>query len=718
LIARGRSPALPLPMDQNLSTSVQYVRGVGPRRASLLSRLGISTIRDALFHLPFRYEDRRTSAPMAELRIEETTSICGKILSAAVLSPSSRNPRLRLLEVVVTDGRGFLKAKWFNQTYLKRLFKPGQEVILYGVVKPDFRSRDRLFSGAQSFEMINPEYELIDDSDDEGLQLHTGRVVPVYRTTEGLSQRQIRSIMYRIVDDACRDLRDPIPRRVIGDLAFPSLAESLHNVHFPSDRFTPTEFGRGASPFHQRLAFDELFTLELGLAVLKRGETRKKGIAFAPDGSLASRLLSRLPFRLTAAQERVFAMILADMRSPYPMNRLIQGDVGSGKTVVALLCMLSAVECGYQAALMAPTEILAEQHFITIHRLVEDLGLAVRILTGDRRHRDRGALSSGEAHIAIGTHALIQEGVSFRNLGLIVIDEQHRFGVMQRALLRKKGANPDILIMTATPIPRTLALTLYGDLDYSMIDELPPGRTPVSTELVPESRKALVFSAISQEVGGGGQVYVVYPVIEGSEKQDLRDAVTGKERLQERYPDLNVGLIHGRMKAREREEVMAEFTQGRIHILVSTTVIEVGVDVPNAALMVIIHAERFGLSQLHQLRGRVGRGERRSRCLLLSYGASEEARRRLDVMVATTDGFRIAEEDLAIRGPGEFFGTRQSGLPDLRVSNLLRDARLLETARQRAFALVEEDPCLENHPLLRRSLEEFWGRKIELFKTA
>ncbi len=400
------------------------------------------------------------------------------------------------------------------------------------------------------------------------------------------------------------------------------------------------------------------------------------------------------------------------------MNRLIQGDVGSGKTIVAFMAMLAAVESGYQVALMAPTEILAEQHYLNIHCLAESFGLKIHLLTGSKKDKDYEAIALGNAQIVIGTHALIQEAVSFKRLGLIVIDEQHRFGVIQRAKLRKKGANPDTLIMTATPIPRTLAITLYGDLDYSLIDELPPNRTPVVTRVIRELQKNIVYDMIDRATSAGRQGYVVYPLIEESDKINLKAAITGMEALQNKFPNLKVGLIHGKLPTSEREEIMLDFKRGVIQVLVSTTVIEVGVDVPNATLMVIIHAERFGLSQLHQLRGRVGRGAAKSHCLLLNYGGSADAMRRLNVMARTNDGFAIAEKDLEIRGPGEFFGTRQSGLPDLRAANLLRDHKLLEIARKQAFSLIEKDTSLKSYPQLRRNLEDFWGKKLELFKTA
>ncbi len=707
-------------MSYDPASPVQYVKGVGPQRARLLARLGINTIRDALFHLPYRYEDRSTLIKIAQLSPDRLHTVAGKVAGAEIITPNPRRPRLRLFELVITDGSGVLKAKWFNQAYLKKLFKPGQEVVLYGTVKRDY--------WGSGFEMTNPEYEIIDDqalntqpesdlSDRPDEQIHTGRIVPVYRLTEGLSQKQLRNIMYAVVNGAASSIPDTIPQEIIAPLDLPGLSESISNIHFPVPQVSLDMLNSGASPYHQRLSFDELFTFQAGLAIIKKGEVLRKGIAFLPDGKLTERLLAALPFKLTGAQERVLGDIMNDMRSAAPMNRLIQGDVGSGKTIVALLSMLAAVESGYQAALMAPTEILAEQHYLNIHTLVENLGLKIHLLTGSRKNKNIQTISSGDADIVVGTHALIQEGVSFKKLGLIVIDEQHRFGVMQRATLKKKGANPDTLIMTATPIPRTLALTLYGDLDYSVIDELPPNRSPVITRQLSEKQKDYIYRIIEDEVSEGRQVYIVYPIIEESDKVNLKAAITGMEALKVKFPRFRVGLLHGRIKPAEREEVMREFKNGPLQILVSTTVIEVGVDVPNATLMVIIHAERFGLAQLHQLRGRVGRGGSQSHCVLLHYGGAEDARRRLGVMVSTNDGFKIAEEDLAIRGPGEFFGTKQSGLPDLKVANIVRDAKLLETARKAAFALIEKDPELRQYPKLRRSIEDFWGRKLELFKT-
>jgi ATP-dependent DNA helicase RecG len=685
---------------------IQYIKGVGPQRARLLSRLGIKTFKDALYYLPYRYEDRSNIRKISDLRYGNVETISGKVISAEVIRLPGKN--LKIFELIINDGSGLLKGKWFNQPFMKKNFKIGQKVLLCGAVKRDH------YRGI-GFEMDNPEYEII--SDDDSL-IHMNRIVPIYRVTSGLSVRQIRSIMFNIINTYINDVRDTIPAEVLRRNSLPDLSESLLQIHFPSDNVDIELLNRGVSDFHKRLSFDELFMLELGLAVMKRGNELEKGIAFNPDGAFMKRLIEMLPFRLTRSQERAFSDILRDMKIPYTMNRLLQGDVGCGKTVVALMAMLTAAECGYQSALMAPTEILAEQHYINIHRMIEDLGLKICLLIGSKKDRPLSKITSGEINIVVGTHALIQEGVTFKNLGLVVIDEQHRFGVVQRALLRKKAANPDVLVMTATPIPRTLALTLYGDLNYSIIDELPPDRRPVTTLLFDSKQKDYIYRLIREEVKKGRQVYVVYPIIEESEKTDLRSAIIGKNAFEKFFPEFKVGLLHGRMKAQEREEIMASFKNGDIDILVSTTVIEVGVDVPNATLMLIIHAERFGLSQLHQLRGRIGRGSHQSYCILVAYEPyGEEARRRLDIMVKSNDGFRIAEEDLNIRGPGEFFGTRQSGMPDLRIANIVRDAKLLEASRREAFSLIDRDPDLKGFPLLRKSLETFWEGKIELFKT-
>ncbi|HXX53747.1 MAG TPA: ATP-dependent DNA helicase RecG [Thermodesulfovibrionales bacterium] len=695
-------------MDRDPSEfPIQYIKGVGPQRAKLLARLNIKTAGDALSYLPYRYEDRQHIKKICDLTHAGMETVTGKIIAMDIIRLPKGN--LRIFELVISDGTGLLKGKWFNQPYMKKNFTLGREVILSGVVK-------RHSHGAIGFEMDNPEYEFTDD-DTEDL-IHTARVVPVYRTTAGMSVRVLRSLMFNVLSTFPDHMEDPLPHEILAKYHLPPLGESLYQSHFPGPDVSVDELNHGKSAHLKRLVFDELFLLELGIAAMRQGEMREQGIAFQPHGALVNRLIRNLAFRLTGAQERVSREILADMRKPHLMNRLLQGDVGCGKTIVALMAMLTAVECGYQTALMAPTEILAEQHYLNVHALVEKLGLRICLLTGSKTERPLDEIRSGQINVVVGTHALIQEGVTFKKLGLAVIDEQHRFGVMQRALLRKKARNPDVLVMTATPIPRTLAMTVYGDLDYSVIDEFPPNRKPVITRLFNESQKPLIYEAISSEVHKGKQVFVVYPLIEESENSDLKSALMGRDALEKMFPHFRIGLVHGKMKATERESAMASFKNRELDVLVCTTVIEVGVDVPNATMMLIVHAERFGLSQLHQLRGRVGRGSGQAYCFLLTYTPhGEEARRRLGIMVKTNDGFRIAEEDLDIRGPGELFGTRQSGMPDLRIANIARDAMLLERARMEAFALIEYDPRLENSPLLKKSAERFWKGKMDIFKT-
>jgi len=693
-------------MDKALPEhSIESVKGIGPQRAKLFLRVGIRTVSDALYYLPYRYEDRTELKKISEIRPDGTGTVQGKIVFANDIRTRMR--KFRIFEIAIHDGTGLLKAKWFNQPFLQKNFPLGKEVILSGIVKN---------SGQAALEMDSPEYELV--SDDTDSFIHTKRIVPVYRITEGISQKQFRKIMFGMVTEHASGLSDFIPPFIIERNHLPPLSMSIQQLHFPEGGIDLGALNSGTSTYHRRLSFDELFLFELGLAALKRRARLNRGIAFRPEGNLRKALLNVLPFALTDAQKSTLAEIRKDMRSPYPMNRLIQGDVGCGKTVVALLAMLDAIESGYQAALMAPTEILAGQHYINIHGLVKALGLKAELLTAGSKGGHREGIASGETDMVIGTHALIQEGVKFKKLGLAVVDEQHKFGVIQRVLLRKKGLTPDVLVMTATPIPRSLALTLYGDMDSSVIDELPPGRRPVVTKLFEADRKEDIYVLLRQEIDNGRQAYVVYPAIEESEKTDLKNAVQGKEGFEKVFPEYRIGLLHGRMSTGEREKVMLSFRQGEIDILVSTTVIEVGVDVPNATIMLVVHAERFGLAQLHQLRGRVGRGADRSLCILVAYKPyGEEARRRLDIMLRSNDGFRIAEEDLAIRGPGEFLGTRQAGIPDLKVANIVRDMKILEKAKAEAFGLTEASPELGEFPSLKKTVEVFWKGKIDFFKT-
>ncbi len=694
-----------------LQTPIQYLKGVGPKLAKLLEKKGIRSVEDGLYFLPRCYEDRRHLKKISELRAGRKETGFGEIqLSGMVFYQKGKK---RVFEALVGDGSGVITLKWFhgNERYLKERFKKGQRLIFSGEV--------RWFNSQK--EIHHPDVEIV-EGDIEEDYLNFKRIVPIYSETEGLSQRTLRRLMKNLVDEYADELKSPIPAEILKRQDLIDLSEAFRRVHFPPDGESMERLNLHRSDGHRRIIFDEFFFLELGLALKKRRVALERGISFRTEGRLAKQLLDRLPFRLTHSQERTLSEILADMEKPHPMNRLIQGDVGSGKTIVALLACLHVVECGYQAAIMAPTEVLAEQHYLTTHRWVEPLGLKIALLTsnvkGSEREMIYDGIRRGDVQIVIGTHAVIQEQVEFHRLGLAIIDEQHKFGVVQRGLLRKKGENPDVLVMTATPIPRTLAMTLYGDLDISLIEEMPPGRKPVETRVFLESARARVYQLVEEEVKKGRQAFIVYPLVEESEKLDLRDATRMADHLQkEIFPAFRIGLLHGRMKSDEKEAIMMEFKERKIDILVATTVIEVGIDIPNASLMVVEHAERFGLSQLHQLRGRIGRGQFPSKCILLAqYRASEEARVRLQTMERTHDGFKIAEQDLELRGPGEFFGIRQSGLPDFRVAHILRDTAILIEARKEAFRLVQEDPDLESpsHAMLKEALRQRWRGRLEL----
>ena len=694
-----------------LLTPVQYVKGVGPKLAKLFQKKGILTVEDALYFLPRCYEDRRNIKKISELKAGRKEMGFGEILLSGIAS--YRNKKKRVFEVVVGDGSGTTTLKWFhgNERYLRERFKKGRHLIFSGDV--------RWFNDQR--EIHHPDVEVV-DGEIEKDYLNFKRIVPIYSETEGLYQRTLRRLMKAILDGYADELSSPMPPEITERRGLIDFSEAFRRVHFPPEGESIDVLNLQRSDGHRRIIFDEFFFLELGMALKKRGVALETGISFRTEGFLSQKLLNQLEFKLTRAQERVWAEIKEDLEKPHPMNRLIQGDVGSGKTVVAVLTCLYVIECGYQAVIMAPTEVLAEQHFLNLHQWLEPLGVKVGLLTssvkGSEREDLHQGVRTGNFQLVVGTHAVIQEAVEFNRLGLAIIDEQHKFGVVQRGLLKKKGESPDVLVMTATPIPRTLAMTIYGDLDVSLIDEMPPGRVPVETRVFPEPARAKVYRIVEEEVRKGRQAFIVYPLVEESEKLDLMDATRMAEHLQkEIFPEFRVGLLHGRMRSDEKEAIMMEVKEGRIHILVATTVIEVGVDIPNASVMVVEHAERFGLSQLHQLRGRIGRGRYPSKCILLAqYRSSEEARVRLRAMEKTTDGFKIAEEDLAIRGPGEFFGIRQSGLPDLRVAHLIRDTPILVEARKEAFRLVEDDPELSKpgHRGLKDLFSKRWEGRMEL----
>ena len=727
-------------------TPVQFVKGIGPRLAEVLGAKGLATVDDLLHYLPFRYEDRLNPRSVAELRAGEMATVIAEVRNSGVF----RTRRMPIFQLTVGQGRTKLKCLWFNAAYLQDRFQAGQMVALYGKVEED---RDG------HLQIMQPQFEILGDINEEGgadeaekkaaASLEIGRIVPIYESTgQGkLTPRWFRRIIRWTLDNLNPELPDPIPAAVRAHLSLVSLPEALSKVHWPDAGESFTDLQSSRTPAHIRMIFDELFFIQLGLELKRQEQKAQPGIAFQLNKGVRETIKKILPFHPTAAQKRVLKEIATDMQTPCPMRRLLQGDVGSGKTIVAFQAAIIAIENGYQVALMAPTEILAQQHYFSARQILERTGYRIVLLTGsleqDRKRNVRRHIKQGNAQLVIGTHALIQDGVEFENLGLVVVDEQHRFGVMQRLKLMKKtddrGApgvparpeersvqtradaqrhpeskvpEPDVLVMTATPIPRTLALTLYGDLDLSVLDELPPGRTPVVTRSLPDERAPEVWDFVRKQIGAGHQAYVVYPVIEENEERELKAAEQMHRQLREKiFPNLHVGLLHGRLDAGEKEHVMREFQQGKIEILVATTVIEVGVDVPNATVMVIEHADRFGLAQLHQLRGRIGRGAAKSYCVLMRGGkVSEEGERRLDAMVRSNDGFQIAELDLELRGPGEFFGTKQAGIPSFRVANIIRDRQLLEAAkREAAFVISGPNPEISKAEM-DRALQEMRSR--------
>jgi ATP-dependent DNA helicase RecG len=725
-----------------LSTPVQYVKGVGPRIAEVLAAKGIHTVGDLLHYLPFRYEDRLNPRGISELRPGEMASVIGEVRNSGLFRTRSKP----IFQLTIGQGRARLRCLWFNAAYLQDKFTPGQMIALYGKVEQDLRSRE--------LQIIQPQFELLGDAADSGENgaekkaaesLEIGRIVPIYEATGRITPRWFRRIVRTALDNLTPEFPDPIPAAVRSHLGLISPRAALWNVHWPEPGESLADLQSSRTPAHVRMIFDELFFVELGLELKRRQLKAQTGIAFKLDDGVRSAIKKILPFHPTGAQKRVLKEIAADMEKPYPMRRLLQGDVGSGKTIVSFEAAIIAIENGYQVALMAPTEILAQQHYFSARRILENAGYRIVLLTGsiesDRKREIRRHIAQGSAQLVIGTHALLQETVEFAKLGLVVVDEQHRFGVMQRLKLMKKSADgndeanvgtaaigrpterseatgpqagePDVLVMTATPIPRTLALTLYGDLDLSVLDQLPPGRTPIITKQVTDDQAPKVWDFVRKQVEAGHQTYIVYPVIAENEESELKAAIKMYRDLSSNvFADLKVGLLHGRLDADLKDQVMRMFQRGELHILVATTVIEVGVDVSNATVMVIEHAERFGLAQLHQLRGRIGRGAAKSYCVLMTGGkVTEEGQRRLQAMVDTNDGFKIAELDLELRGPGEFFGTRQAGMPDFRVANIIRDAQLLEAAKREAEAVLAAAPNSEISPEeISRALVEMRAR--------
>jgi ATP-dependent DNA helicase RecG len=677
-----------------LDGGVQYLKGVGPRRAALMEKLGIRSLRDLLFYPPRRYLDRTLVKPISGLRPGETVTVFGRV-SDSRLARTRRG--LTIFSLLLDDGTGLLRCLWFNQPYLRERFPKDQPLVVSGQVRWD-----------RGPSMASPEYELLDSGEAE--LVHTGRIVPLYPSTAGLSNRQLRTVIRHALDAHLKDVAEDLPPGIAQARGLMPVGRALENLHFPPDM-------DAVGSARQRLAYQELLALQLLLASRRQARLSRERSRPLKDRTWADDLARALPFPLTAAQQKASAEISADLESERPMYRLLQGDVGSGKTVVALAAVCQAARSGFQSAFMAPTEILAEQHFLSLAPWLEKLGIAVSLLTSKTgkpaRAKILDGLRSGKVQACIGTHALIQQDVGFASLGLAVIDEQHRFGVRQRAAVMAKGHCPHVLVMTATPIPRTLSMAVYGDLDVSVIDQMPPGRTPPVTRWTTEGNRGKMLDFVSGQLEKGRQAFFVCPVIEETESQDTRAAVRLHQQLCRRFPRFQIGLVHGRLKIEERRRTMEQFRRNQVQALAATTVIEVGIDVPNATVMVVEQAERFGLSQLHQLRGRVGRGPHRSYCILMAgERLGPEARARLEALQGTSDGFRIAEEDLRLRGPGEFWGSRQHGLPELRLANLVTDSGLVPLARQDALEAVGSDPGLarpEHRGLRQMMLRHFGG---------
>ena len=694
----------------DLHTPVMYLKGVGPNRAAMLETKGIFTVEDLLYYVPFRYEDRGNLKPIAQLAPGEMATVVAEIKSAHMVR--FRRSAMHMFEARSRDGsRGGLLCKWFRSDYLEGVLKPGLRVAFYGKIEYDSYSGD--------LSILHPEFEILTSREEDAeAGLHTGRIVPIYEATGKITTRVFRALLDRALAEIRLD-EDPLPEPIRTRLGLPPRGTAVREAHFPPPETDLRLLNAFRTPAQVRLIFEEFFYLECGLALKRRRARSMEGIAFELNDRALEKIKQVLPFKPTGAQKKVLKEIATDMSQPQPMNRLLQGDVGSGKTIVALEAAIIALENHYQVAFMAPTEILATQHYLYSKRLLEKAGYVVALLIGSMTAREKikikEVIAAGLVHVVLGTHSLIEGDVEFQKLGLVIIDEQHRFGVIQRLKLLQKGKTPDVLVMTATPIPRTLSLTLYGDLDVSIIDELPPGRRPIQTRHFTADQIEQVWGFVLGQVRAGRQAYVVYPVIEESETRAIKAAEKMHQHLSERvFPDLEIGLLHGKLPAGEKDSVMQDFKAGRIHVLVSTTVVEVGVDVPNASVMVVEHAESFGLAQLHQLRGRVGRGAEQSYCLLVTDKLTDTARQRIRTMTETTDGFQIAEMDLRLRGPGEFFGTRQSGLPAFRVANLLRDREVLELARAEATAFIENPPSPEDLRSLVAYIKESWQRRYGL----
>lgn len=681
--------------ESELDTDVRFVKGVGEKLASILARLGIFTVRDLLTHYPLRYEDRTHFTPVARLQDSQRATLRLRVTDLEHRTAGRR--QLPITRVAAEDDTGTLVLVWFNQPWIKERFQRlrGRTIIVFGQAK----------YGRLGFEMNTPSWEL-EDAEDSGDPWSHGKYVPVYALTDGINQSRMRRIILNCLDKYAVLLQEALPYPILEKYDLLDIENAIRSIHW-------SESDQENASARRRLVFEELFLMQVALAQLKyRNQAALQGISFQIPNGLLDEVEAHLPFSLTGAQKRVICEIWDDMRSPHPMNRLLQGDVGSGKTVVALAAALLASRCGWQTAIMAPTEVLAEQHYLSIIRLAEPLGLRSGLLSGGVKAKQRRlvneGMQSGSLDVVVGTHALVQESVDFHKLGLVIIDEQHKFGVRQRSALRDKGSNPDVLVMTATPIPRTLTLTRFGDLDVSRLDEMPPGRKPVITHCRDLTRRYKVYQGVRTIIERGGQAYVVCPLVEESGRLEAKAATALAEDLAANvFPDLSVGLLHGQMSSEEKQAAIAAFRDGKYHILVCTTVVEVGVDIPNANVIVIENAERFGLAQLHQLRGRVGRSGNQAYCILLTDTANEETMERLLVLESTNDGFRVADEDMRLRGPGDFFGARQSGLTSLKIADPLKDVELLEQARDAAIRLIAKDPGLNDpkYGFLRKEVE-------------